>query len=331
MTDASETTGIGFGGPIVVVAGPTGSGKSALALILARAFQGAVVNADSQQVYREPRILTARPTPAEEAEVPHYLFGCMAAAERCSAGHWLGLALEAITEVRRTGRLPIVAGGTGLYLKALIEGIADIPPVPPEAVRAAQDRLRAIGGEAFRAELAALDPESASRIRPADRQRLVRAMAVARATGVALSEWQRRAHARKKKSSPVGRFLVLALNPPRAELGPVLDARFAAMMAAGALDEVRGLAALDLDPTLPARKAVGVAQLLAHIRGETTLAEAADAAKQATRQFAKRQETWLKSQLRADAVFEAFGLAVVDEARAHVERFLGAKGPAGVE
>lgn len=321
MTDASETKA----DPVVVIAGATGSGKSALALALARAFGGAIVNADSQQVYRELRILTARPTQAEEAQVPHALFGCLSASMRCSAGRWLGLALDAFAAIRRAGQLPIVAGGTGLYLKALLEGIAAVPPVPPELVRAAAARLADIGGEAFRAELARLDAESAARLHPADRQRLVRAMTVVQATGVPLREWQRRAKARGTAPPPAGRFLVLALAPPRAALNAALDARFAAMMDAGALDEVRALAALALDPTLPVLKAVGVAPLLAHLRGEVTLGEAVAQAQRATRQFAKRQETWLRGQLRADHVFAAFGASVVDEASAEVERFLGAK------
>ncbi|MEK7819624.1 MAG: tRNA (adenosine(37)-N6)-dimethylallyltransferase MiaA [Pseudomonadota bacterium] len=321
MTDASETKT----NPVIVVAGATGSGKSALALALARAFGGAIVNADSQQVYRELRILTARPTAAEEAQVPHSLFGCLSASMRCSAGRWLGLALDAIAQIRRAGQLPIVAGGTGLYLKALLEGIAEVPPVPPEAVRAAVARLADIGGEAFRAELAARDPESAARLHSADRQRLVRAMTVVQATGVPLREWQRQAKDRAPNASPVGRFLILALAPPRAALNAALDARFQAMKAAGALDEVRALAAFHLDPTLPALKAVGVAQLLAHLRGEATLDEAVAQAQRATRQFAKRQETWLRGQLRADHVFAAFGASVVDQARAEVERFLGAE------
>ena len=319
MIEASKTAHR----PAIVIAGPTGSGKSALALDLARAFGGAIVNADSQQVYRELRILTARPMPAEEAQVPHYLFGGLAATERCSAGRWLGLAQGAMAEIRQAGLLPIVVGGTGLYLKALLEGIADVPPVPPEAMTAARARLAEIGGEAFRAELAVLDPAGAARIRPTDHQRLMRAMSVARATGIALSEWHRRAHARKEDAPPLGRFLVLALHPARADLGAVLDRRFEEMLTAGALDEVRALARLDLDPTLPVVKALGVAQLLAHIRGETTLAQAVALAQRATHQFAKRQETWLRGQLRADKAFAAFGPAVMAEARAEVERFLG--------
>jgi tRNA dimethylallyltransferase len=306
--------------PIVVIAGPTGSGKSALALDLAQRFRGAIVNADSQQVYRELRILTQRPSAAAEASVPHYLFGVLSASMRCSAGRWLGLALRAIAEVRGDGRLPIVAGGTGLYLKALIKGIADIPAPSPEAVAEARAACARLGNEAFRAELARLDAEGAARLPATDTQRLVRAYAVVRATGVSLSEWQRR-QARRTRVPP-GRFLVLALNPPRAELGRRLDSRFDSMMEQGALAEARALAALALDPTLPALKAVGARELLAHVRGETTLAEAVAEAKRATRQFAKRQETWLRHQIHGKHAFAAFGEKVCEEARALVTKFL---------
>ena len=306
--------------PIVVVAGPTGSGKSALALELARAFQGGVVNADSQQVYRELRVLTARPSAAEEALVPHRLFGVLPAATRCSAGLWLALALQAIAEIRALGLLPIVAGGTGLYLKALIKGIADIPTPPPETVAAARATCARLGNEAFRLELARLDREGAARIPAADTQRLTRAFAVVRATGIALTEWHRRAGRRARV--PPGRFLVFALAPPRAELGPRLEARFNRMMEQGALDEVLALLRLGLDPTLPALKAVGVREMLAHARGETTLPEAVAKAKRTTRQFARRQETWLRHQIEDPHTFQAFGETVGQEAHARVTKFL---------
>ena len=306
--------------PIVVIAGPTGSGKSALALDLARQFRGAIVNADSQQVYRELRVLTQRPSAAEEASVPHRLFGVLAASMRCSAGRWLGLALRAIAEIRGEGQLPIVAGGTGLYLNALIKGIADIPAPSPEAVAEAREARVRLGGEAFRDELARLDAEGAARIPATDTQRLVRAYAVVRATGISLSDWQRRE--KRRARVPPGRFLVLALNPPRAELGARLESRFDSMMEQGALEEARALHRLGLDPTLPALKAVGVRELLAHVRGETTLAEAVAQAKRATRKFAKRQETWLRHQIQGPHTFAAFGEKVCEEARALVIKFL---------
>ena len=287
--------------PVLIVAGPTGSGKSALALDAAEAFDGVVVNADSMQVYRELRILTARPSPSDEARVPHRLFGVLPAAERCSVGRWLGLAWGEIEDAWSAGRLPIVVGGTGLYLKALLAGLAEVPPVPAE-IRAQAEALYAeVGGEAFRRELARLDPQGASSLPAADRQRLVRAFEVARATGRPLHEWQRR---RAAAPAVVGRFATIALMPARPQLYATLDARFDRMLAEGAIDEVSALLILGLDADLPAMKAVGVRELAGYLRRETSLDQASAAAKQATRRFAKRQFTWLRHQLRADLVVD---------------------------
>lgn len=285
--------------PVLIVAGPTGSGKSALAVDAAEAFEGLVVNADSMQVYRELRVLTARPSPEDEVRVPHRLFGVLPAAERCSAGRWLGLAQAEIDAAWSAGPLPIVVGGTGLYLKALAEGLAEVPPVPAE-IRAEAEALYArLGGETFRRELARLDPAGAARLPATDRQRLLRAYEVVRATGRPLHEWQRGSSA-----APVsgGRIATVVLLPPRRSLYAAIDARLDAMLAHGAVDEVRALLALDLDASLPAMKAVGVPEIRAYLRGETSLDQAATAAKQATRRFAKRQFTWLRHQLRADFV-----------------------------
>ena len=287
--------------PVLIVAGPTGSGKSALALDAAEAFDGVVVNADSMQVYGELRILTARPSPSDEARVPHRLFGVLPAAECCSVGRWLGLAWGEIEDAWSAGRLPIVIGGTGLYLKALLAGLAEVPPVPAE-IRAQAEALYAeVGGEAFRRELARLDPQGASSLPAADRQRLVRAFEVARATGRPLHEWQRR---RAAAPAVVGRFATIALMPARPQLYATLDARFDRMLAEGAIDEVSALLILGLDADLPAMKAVGVRELAGYLRRETSLDQASAAAKQATRRFAKRQFTWLRHQLRADLVVD---------------------------
>jgi tRNA dimethylallyltransferase len=285
--------------PVLIVAGPTGSGKSALALDAAEALDGVVVNADSMQVYRELRILTARPSPSDEARVPHRLFGVLPAVERGSAGRWLGLAQAEIAAAWSAGRLPIVVGGTGLYLKALLAGLAEVPPVSAE-IRAAAEALYAeVGGAAFRRELARLDPQGASSLSAADRQRLVRAFEVARATGRPLHDWQRRYPAAPAVD---GRFATIALMPARPQLYAALAARFERMLAAGAIEEVRKLLALGLDAGMPAMKAVGVPEIRAYLRGEASLDQASAAAKQATRRFAKRQFTWLRHQLRADFV-----------------------------
>ena len=306
--------------PVLIVAGPTGSGKSALAIDAAVEFRGTVINADSMQVYRELRLLTARPSAEDESRAPHRLFGVLPAAEACSAGRWLAMAAEQIAAARTQGRLPIVVGGTGLYLKALTDGLAPVPEIP-EAVRGEARALhRRLGGEAFKAELARLDPAAATRLPAGDGQRLIRAYEVVAATGRTLADWQRR-----EPTAPAvdARFATIVLSPPRESLYAAVDARFDAMMAAGALDEVRALVALDLDPALPAMKAVGVKELAAYLRGETGLEEACAAARQATRNFAKRQRTWLRHQLgsveRAD---EQYSERMLPEMFSFIRRFL---------
>lgn len=287
---------------IVIVAGPTASGKSALAVDLALEFGGEAINADSMQVYRELSVLTARPSAADEARVPHRLFGVLPASEACSVARWLALATEAIAEARAGGRLPILVGGTGLYLKALRAGLAPVPKVPAEVRDAAEAHYDKVGGVAFRAELAALDPEAAARLPDGDRQRLIRAYAVAKATGRSLADWKREA---PTALAPVpGRYCTLALIPPRDLLYAACDGRFGRMLEQGAMEEVRALLALNLDPALPAMKAVGVPELGQVLEGVWTLEEAAAKARQATRNYAKRQLTWLRHQLVADRVFD---------------------------
>lgn len=289
------------GRSVLVVAGPTGGGKSALAVDLARAHDGVVINADSMQVYRELRVLTARPTTAEEATVPHRLYGVLPAAERCSAGRWLRMALPEIEAAFAQGKVPVVVGGTGLYLRALIQGLADIPDIPATDVARAGALYDERGGEAFRADLRALDPDAADRLPASDRQRLIRAYAVVKATGRTLKDWHREGAA----NAVAARFATIVLTPPTDVLYPILDARFDAMMAAGGLDEARAFAALGVDPSLPAAKAVGVRELLAHLAGDLDLEAAVAKAKQATRNFAKRQRTWLRHQVRPDVSIES--------------------------
>ncbi len=290
--------------PVLVIAGPTASGKSALALAAAREFDGVVINADSMQVYRELRILTARPSAEEEAAVPHRLYGFLSAAERCSAGRWAALAAEEVRAAWAAKRLAILVGGTGFYLKALIEGLNEIPEVSAE-VRAETIALRSeLGADAFHSALAKVDPAAAARIAPADAQRTTRAYEVWLATGRSLSDWQAEPAV---SPLPDARFEIVVLDPPRDALNAACDARLEGMMAAGALDEVRALAALKLDPGLPAMKALAVPELLDHLSGRPTLEAAVDAAKRATRQFARRQRTWFRTQigtgLRLDAQF----------------------------
>jgi tRNA dimethylallyltransferase len=287
---------------VVVVAGPTASGKSSVALELAEAFGGVIINADSMQVYRELRLLTARPTEADEARAPHRLYGVMAAIEPCSAGRWRALALAEIERARGAGKIAIVVGGTGLYLRALTEGLAPVPEVPA-AVRAETTRLyERLGGERFRAALGQRDPVMAGRLEAGDRQRLIRAWEVMAASGTSLAEWQALMPEGDALEAPVTKLI---LSPPRQALYARCDARFAAMVSAGALEEVAALLALHLDPQLPVMKALGVRELALHLAGELTLDEAVAAGQQATRRYAKRQGTWFRNQMAEARVFDA--------------------------
>jgi tRNA dimethylallyltransferase len=274
----------------LIVAGTTASGKSALALAIAQRLGGTIINADSMQVYRELRVLTARPTPQEEALVPHALYGVRPAAEPGSAGWWRASALEAMEATTRAGRLPILCGGTGLYLTALTEGLVEIPEPAADARAEARALLAQLGPERLHAQLAVVDPDTAARLRPSDPQRIARAWEVWRSTGRGLAAWQA-----KPGAPPAGwRFAAILLAPPRPALHAAIAARFEAMLAAGALAEVRALLALRPDPAVPAMRAQGVPELAAHLRGELSLAEAAERAVLATRRYAKRQSTWFR-------------------------------------
>jgi tRNA dimethylallyltransferase len=279
--------------PALIVFGPTASGKSALALALARRFGGTIVNADSMQVYRELRILTARPSPEEEAQAPHVLYGVRPAAEPSSAAWWRGAALAAMERARADARLPILCGGTGLYLSALTHGLADIPDPGPSARTQARALLGDMGPARLHAQLAAADPDTAARLRPSDGQRIARAWEVWRGTGRGLAAWQEQGAA----PAPGWRFAAIVLDPPRADLRTAIALRFRQMLAAGAVDEVRALLALSLDPALPAMRAHGVPEIAAHLRGEIALEEAARRAILATGRYTKRQATWLRGRL----------------------------------
>ena len=279
---------------IVLIAGPTASGKSALALRLAEKLDGVIVNADSMQVYRDLRIITARPSAAEEQRLPHRLYGHVDAAENFSVGRWCEEAAAALAEARRAGRAAIVVGGTGLYFTALTRGLAAVPPIPAEIREAVRARLASDGVVALHAELKWRDPAAAARLMPGDRARITRALEVVLATGRSLLDWH-------EQNKPAGldpaRAIKIFLAPERQDLMRRIDARFDAMMAAGALDEVQILAARQLAPDLPAMKAHGVPWLVRHLGGEITLDQAVDEAKRDTRQYTKRQATWFRNQL----------------------------------
>jgi len=277
---------------IWLIAGPTASGKSAYALRLAQEIGGEIINADSMQIYAGLRVLTAGPPPDEMATVPHHLFGTVDAAETWSVGKWLDAAMLALRDIDHRGKPAVVVGGTGLYFRALTHGLAEVPPVS-ETQREISGLLYAAQGEAeFREVLRALDPQAADRIEVGDRQRLLRAHAVAVATGRSLSAWQ----ADTRPTLAPGSWQGFVLDPPRAELYARCDARLGLMVENGALEEVAAMEARGLDPALPALKALGYRELASYLRRETTLPAALDAARQETRRYAKRQLTWFRNQ-----------------------------------
>lgn len=287
--------------PVIVIAGPTASGKSGLAVAIARAFRGVVINADSMQIYRDLRLLTARPSEAEEALAPHRLYGVLDGAEACSAGRWRAMALAEIDAAHEAGLLPVLCGGTGLYLATLMRGIAPVPAVPASVREDAEALLRRLGNEAFHAALAARDPVMAGRLHPGNTQRLIRAWEVLEATGRSLADWQQ--EARVDGAAHLD-FQAFTLLPPRDALYAACDGRLRRMVEAGALDEVAALVARGLDPALPVMKALGVRELAAYLAGAADLDAVIDAAQRETRRYAKRQVTWFRHQMPESEIFE---------------------------
>jgi tRNA dimethylallyltransferase len=299
--------------PAVLIGGPTASGKSALALRLAETCQGVIINADSMQVYGDLRIITARPTPAEERRVPHRLYGHVDAASPYSVGHWLSEARVVLTQAADAEQIPIIVGGTGLYFKLMLSGLSAVPPIPAPIRAALRQRLAAEGPHALHAELSARDPASAARLKAADGVRIIRALEVIETTGRSLTDWH---HDGMPALWDPAQTVRVFLAPDREVLYQRIDRRFDAMLGAGALDEVRALASRNLDPVAPAMKAHGVPWLIRALAGEMTLAEAAHFAKQDTRRYTKRQFTWFRNQLpdfvwvEPEAAEEAIGSAL---------------------
>lgn len=278
----------------ILIAGPTASGKSALALALAERFNGVVINADSMQVYRELRILTARPTDEDLARAPHALYGFVPASEAYSTGRYVTDAAAALHSARDAGQRPIIVGGTGLYFKALLEGLSPVPPIPDDVRTHWRDLEAKQGAYALWTVLMHDDPQMALRLEPNDGQRIVRALEVFHATGKSLAEWQQTA------GTPIidpAEVIKLVMLPERDDLRARTDARFSKMIASGALAEAEALAALNLDPSLPAMRAIGVAPLVAAVTGRASLEEAISQAQAETRQYLKRQTTWIKSHM----------------------------------
>ena len=294
---------------LLVIAGPTASGKSALASAVAEEFGGVVINADSMQVYRGVPILTAQPTAEEQARLPHRLYGAFAPDDLCSAGIWRARAAEACAEAWGQGRLPVVVGGTGLYLRTLVEGLSPIPDIPDDVRDASRALFAVLGNTRFYERLTERDPVMAARLDPGNSQRLVRAWEVLEATGRSLADWQ----ADPREGGLDADATTILLAPPRGDLYRSCDMRLEKMLDQGALDEVRDLVALGLDPALPVMKALGVAEFAAHLRGEASLTDALALAQQSTRRYAKRQTTWFRHQLIPQmAVEEKFSESLLD-------------------
>lgn len=279
-----------------LIAGPTASGKSAFAIKLAQRVGGVIINADSMQVYRDLRVLTARPGPEDEAKAPHVLYGFRPAAESYSVGQWLEDAGEALREAEAAGKTPIFTGGTGLYFKALLEGLSPVPAIPGEVRDYWRERAAAGDSAALHRHLSERDPAMAAQLRPSDPQRIVRALEVLEATGRSLAEWQACAGAPLLSGYEVQKFVIC---PERSELYRRCEARAEQMLAQGALEEVRRLLAMNLSPALPAMRAIGVRPLAAHLRGELPYEEALERLKLETRRYAKRQLTWARSNMIA--------------------------------
>ncbi len=281
------------------MAGPTASGKSKLAEALARRLDGQIINADSVQLYEAFRVLTARPSPAAEQRVPHRLYGILGPGDRCSAGRWRELALQAVAEGHNDGRASVVVGGSGLYLEALLRGFAAIPPIPESVRRRAVQRLEAVGAAALHAELRGVDPVLADRLEPGDRQRIVRGWEVWLATGRPLSTWQ-------QSPPPLSglRACRILLRPPRESVRAAIEARVRHMLASGALDEVRAFRKLSVPEDAPVRKAHGLRPLSRYLCGELTLDAAATLTVNETRRYARRQDTWFRGRYDADCVLD---------------------------
>ncbi len=283
--------------PVVLIAGPTASGKSGLALELAGLHPASIFNADAMQVYRELAVVTARPGREAQKAAPHHLYGHVPAATAYSVGRWLEDVGEKLEECRAEGDVPIVVGGTGLYFRALEHGLAGVPAIPPAVRSFWRQRLREAGTEALHGELARASPSEAQKVRPSDGQRIARALEVLHATGRPLSDWQKK---RGLRGGLAGfRVLRIHVAPPREELYRRCDARFLRMLADGALDEVRALLALGLDEALPVMRAIGVVELGQVIRGKSTIDEAVSVAQRNTRNYVKRQLTWARSNMIA--------------------------------
>ncbi len=300
---------------MIVIAGPTASGKSHLALALAHLCGAQIINADSMQMYAALQILTARPNENDEAKAPHLLYGTLSTEIRCSAGRWRQMALSAIAEGERAGQTSIIVGGSGLYIEALLKGIAPIPEVPEEIREEACTLLNEIGPQGLYDRLGRVDPELASRLAPGDSQRISRGWEVWLATGRPLSSWQR-----EKASEPGTAATSVLLDPPRDKLREGIARRFDSMLAAGALEEARTFISLTLPPRAPIAKAHGVRPLKSHLEDEISLNEATRLSVNETRAYARRQATWFRGRFAADITLDSGPGELARDAKTIAER-----------
>jgi len=305
---------------VLLVTGPTASGKSSLAFAIAQEFRGSIINADSMQVYRDLRILTSRPTQIEEAAVIHRLYGYLETDEVCSAGSWARQAAEEIEAAISNSCVPIIVGGTGLYLNALLHGLAPLPPIAVEVRLSAQKKLQELGNQAFHAALAERDPQTARRLSANDSQRLIRAWEVLEATDRSITVW----HSDHQVHPPVAaNWLKILLMPPRPELYLSCDERFKIMVESGAVDEVSAL--LEKNPAhhAPLMKAIGVKNIALYLKGKASLAEAIEEGRKETRRYAKRQVTWFQNQFSADIYKKTqYSESISDEIFSKIRQFL---------
>ena len=284
----------------VIICGPTGAGKSSLALNLAEKFEGVIINADSVQIYREIKILSGRPTSDDYRKAPHRLYGIMSIFKPCTLGIWRKMALETIKECELSGRLPIICGGTGLYIKFLLNELSAIPEISPSIKLEAREKLKELGNENFRELLSKNDPASASRIKSGDTNRLLRAWEVFTATTKPLSYW----HKKSRKAGSQHKFFKVCLMPERKALYSICDQRFLEFVEQGAVEEARAFDFITASPEVPASKTLGLLELIKYTKGELELSDAIEQAQRTTRRYAKRQLTWFRHQLDEDFLIQ---------------------------
>ncbi|MEC7148391.1 MAG: tRNA (adenosine(37)-N6)-dimethylallyltransferase MiaA [Pseudomonadota bacterium] len=304
----------------VIICGPTGAGKSSLALNLAEKFEGVIINADSVQIYREIKILSGRPTSDDYRKAPHRLYGIMSIFKPCTLGIWRKMALETIKECELSGRLPIICGGTGLYIKFLLNELSAIPEISPSIKLEAREKLKELGNENFRELLSKNDPASASRIKSGDTNRLLRAWEVFTATTKPLSYW----HKKSRKAGSQHKFFKVCLMPERKALYSICDQRFLEFVEQGAVEEARAFDFITASPELPASKTLGLLELIKYTKGELELSDAVEQAQRATRRYAKRQLTWFRHQLDEDFLIQNLSCSkTVSDCFKKIVNFLG--------